>query len=184
MAQHTFTSIKEWRAELQRRADNAKTQCGKATRQATMYFHRESSRRLQEYVYSVPVPTRADLWKRRHEGYQQRVNLKTGKARGAAFWKAKSSGRRHSNKPLWKRLGASGGLKGAELFIILDWFRGKVYNAKKYAAHRHWLKRTRFPGQIKAPAPWQTDTAKDPKVLTRLHEIYGTAGFNIVSGGD
>jgi len=32
-----------------------------------------------------------------------------------------------------------------------------IYNAANYAYHRHWLRHTRFPGTVMAPAPWRNE---------------------------
>jgi hypothetical protein len=129
---------------------------------------------LTEWIYDKPIPT-----KRSHRVYskfQRSLLAQYGpRARFSAGWKMRAY---KSDKIEWHLSGAggklapksrrlwtrTGNLRRLERFAIIP-YRGwaaMITNIANragfyYASHRHWLRHTRFPGVVMAPAPWREE---------------------------
>ena len=144
-------------------------QANRAMRDIAVQFVGVCRQVMTTWIYEKPIPT-----KRSHRAYskvQRSLLSQYGpRARFSAGWKMKAF---TSDKIDW-HLGGAGGkiapktrrlwtrtgnLRRSERWQTLP-SRGwavMIYNAAIYAYHRHWLRRTRFPGVVMAPAPWRNE---------------------------
>jgi len=118
---------------------------------------------MTQWIYERPIPT-----KRSH-----RVGLKSayigpkGFLRGYHYrafksdkieWHLSGAGGKKAPKSrgLWTR---TGNLRWSEHSKSIAWhgWAVMIYNEANYAFFRHWLRRTRFPGVVMAPAPWRNE---------------------------
>jgi len=144
-------------------------QANRAMRDIAVQFVGVCRQVMTEWIYDKPIPTKQ---KRRAYSKVQRSLLSQygPRARFSAGWKMKAF---KSDKIEWHMSGAGGKLapKSRRLWTRTGNLRRSerwqplpsrgwavmIYNVASYAYHRHWLRHTRFPGMVRAPAPWREE---------------------------
>jgi hypothetical protein len=144
-------------------------QANRAMRDIAVQFVGVCRQVMTEWIYERPIPT-----KQKHRAYSkvQRSLLSqygpravlTAGYRYKAYksdkieWHLGGKGGKLAPKSrgLWTRTGNLRRSERWKPFPARGW-AVMIYNSALYAYHRHWLRRTRFPGIVMAPAPWREE---------------------------
>jgi hypothetical protein len=129
---------------------------------------------LTEWIYDKPIPTK----QKRRVGIKNSFVGPKGALRGYHYkafksdkieWHMAGAGGKLAPKSrrLWTRTGA---LRRLERFTIIPFhgWAAMITNIANragyyYAFRRHWLRHTRFPGMVMAPAPWREEALERTK---------------------
>ena len=169
----TFTSPTAYAAAMRAFHSSLTVEMGRAMKNIGSIFVGTCKQVMTAWIYERPIPT-----KRKH-----RVGLKSayigpkGFLRGYKYrafksdkieWHLTGPGSKKTPKGrgLWTRTGSLG---RSERFRELTWhgWAVMIWNAASYAYYRHWLRHTRFPGMVMAPAPWRNEALDRTRAYRR-----------------